>query len=466
MEQVEKFVPLMMKCANQLDYAQKLLVFLDMTESSALLRKFMNTHGLQVLKLYLVEYHHKNDELCRLILGIMDRLPITIRNAINACRVDEVVEKFTTHEDSSIASLATKLIDDWKELKVVYKIPKRSKPPSRATESTAPAPDRPSHNESTRRSSSPASYSPPSSAYNYADRHYDRSPVDDADYEASSRSTPSHHYHGHGSPYTSHHPRNYPSPHYGYGSRYSSKASGTSVNYAAAAAAAEFDEASLPREPLAMRQLSQPARTGHMPPASSNTPSRNHSAPSSPSQAMPATPYRPGMSGTVPHAADGSPARNVPMAMMRDDQDMRDYPSARGYGAREMSHHGGQPSVPGSSPMSSRYYAGHTGRAGLDQASSPGMATLVGGDSNGHSSNDTSTTYTPNTPNASTDTMGGHPSTTTATATAAQATEPLPPHWKSAMSSDGIYYYHTITGKTQWSRPEWETEEGKEAEER
>ncbi|KAI8052543.1 hypothetical protein BDF22DRAFT_524931 [Syncephalis plumigaleata] len=191
MEQVEKFVPLMMKYANQLDYAQKLLVFLNMTESSALLRKFMNTHGLQVLKLYLVEYHHKSDELCRLILGLMDRLPITIRNTVNACRADEVVEMFTTHDDVSISSMANKLIDDWKDLKVVYKIPKRSKPPpppSRTTEMTS---DQPANYHDNPRPSSSDSYSPPppssqtttaTTPYNYQHPH-DRSNLDDAEYD-------------------------------------------------------------------------------------------------------------------------------------------------------------------------------------------------------------------------------------------------------------------------------------------
>jgi hypothetical protein len=29
----------------------------------------------------------------------------------------------------------------------------------------------------------------------------------------------------------------------------------------------------------------------------------------------------------------------------------------------------------------------------------------------------------------------------------------LPPNWRSATSSDGVYYYNTVTGKTQWSTP-------------
>ncbi|RKP05448.1 hypothetical protein THASP1DRAFT_32709 [Thamnocephalis sphaerospora] len=124
LEHVEKFVQLMMKYAKNLEYSRKLLLFLDITESQQLLRKFMNTHGLQVLKIYLAEYD-RNDELCRLILQQIDRLPITTRNTINASGVDHVVEKFTTHEDPEIAQMATQLIEAWKDLKVVYKIPKR-----------------------------------------------------------------------------------------------------------------------------------------------------------------------------------------------------------------------------------------------------------------------------------------------------------------------------------------------------
>eukprot|EP00158_Paraphelidium_tribonemae_P008965 Partr_v1_DN28736_c0_g2_i4_m62490 putative SET domain containing 2 len=106
--------------------ALKMIDRLLITDSAPVVRKFVQMHGLVLLKQCLRSF--SNDTvICRKVMNSLQKLPITTRNTIDDCDIVPVMEKFFDHTDPVVSILSRKMVDDWAELEKVYRIPKAPK---------------------------------------------------------------------------------------------------------------------------------------------------------------------------------------------------------------------------------------------------------------------------------------------------------------------------------------------------
>lgn len=56
---------------------------------------------------------------------MLEQLPLANRNGLEDSDMFEVMKKFTQYGDEDIEERASKLLEEWNELKSVYRIPKR-----------------------------------------------------------------------------------------------------------------------------------------------------------------------------------------------------------------------------------------------------------------------------------------------------------------------------------------------------
>ncbi|KAI8071625.1 hypothetical protein BC940DRAFT_293312 [Gongronella butleri] len=94
------------------------------------LKYFIKLHGLYLLKFWILEWNDDNDIIIR-VLTVLLALPLSNRNSLEDSKLDTYVENLQEHSDSDIRDLALQNLEQWKDLKRVYRIPKRA-----ATESS------------------------------------------------------------------------------------------------------------------------------------------------------------------------------------------------------------------------------------------------------------------------------------------------------------------------------------------
>lgn len=127
--EVQSFVKRMLDSVGKSHLVNKLLHRLELTnaetpEGKDVLKKFVRLHGLKMLKFWLGEW--KNDaEILSKVLQVLSKLPLANKNGLEDCKLLDVVGKLTMHTEESIQVLAAQLLEDWNQLKSVYRIPKR-----------------------------------------------------------------------------------------------------------------------------------------------------------------------------------------------------------------------------------------------------------------------------------------------------------------------------------------------------
>ncbi|KAI8641442.1 hypothetical protein BD408DRAFT_418044 [Parasitella parasitica] len=127
--EVQSFVKRMLDSVGKSHLVLKLLLRLKLTESDTtqgkdVLKKFVHLHGLKMLKFWLGEWKNNNEILIK-VLQVLSKLPLANKNGLEDCKMFDIVEKLTLHEDDGIKNSATQLLADWSLLKSVYRIPKR-----------------------------------------------------------------------------------------------------------------------------------------------------------------------------------------------------------------------------------------------------------------------------------------------------------------------------------------------------
>ncbi|KAI8377796.1 uncharacterized protein BYT42DRAFT_357888 [Radiomyces spectabilis] len=128
-DEVQSFVKKMLDSVGKTHLVNKLLHRLELTNDESSLgkevfKKFVRLHGLKMLKFWLGEW--KNDpEIVLKVLQVLKRLPLANKNGLEDCKMFDIVRRFTTHDQEDIRSLSQTLLDQWDQLKSVYRIPKR-----------------------------------------------------------------------------------------------------------------------------------------------------------------------------------------------------------------------------------------------------------------------------------------------------------------------------------------------------
>ncbi|KAM3586802.1 hypothetical protein VKS41_001857 [Umbelopsis sp. WA50703] len=128
-DEVQMFVKKMLGSVGKAKLVEKLLYRLEMTDSTTsngreILKKFVRLHGLKMLKFWLGEWKNESD-IVKKVIHVLERLPLANRNGLEDSDMFEVMNKYTEYGDEDIESRAKNLLEEWSELKSVYRIPKR-----------------------------------------------------------------------------------------------------------------------------------------------------------------------------------------------------------------------------------------------------------------------------------------------------------------------------------------------------
>ncbi|KAI7873100.1 uncharacterized protein EV154DRAFT_431239 [Mucor mucedo] len=129
-EKVQSFVKRMLNSVGKPRLVNKLLMRLKMTNvdnshGREILKMIVRLHGLKMLKFWLGEWKN-NETIVLKALQVLEKLPLANRNGLEDCKLFHVVHKFINHENEEISGLSQYLLDEWSDLKCVYRIPKRA----------------------------------------------------------------------------------------------------------------------------------------------------------------------------------------------------------------------------------------------------------------------------------------------------------------------------------------------------
>ncbi|KAI9244516.1 hypothetical protein EDC94DRAFT_530853, partial [Helicostylum pulchrum] len=129
-EKVRSFVKRMLNSVGKPRLVNKLLMRLKMTNvdnshGREILKMIVRLHGLKMLKFWLGEWKN-NETIVLKALQVLEKLPLANRNGLEDCKLFDVVHKFIDHENEEICRLSQYLLEEWSDLKCVYRIPKRA----------------------------------------------------------------------------------------------------------------------------------------------------------------------------------------------------------------------------------------------------------------------------------------------------------------------------------------------------
>ncbi|KAI9022778.1 hypothetical protein CLU79DRAFT_858673 [Phycomyces nitens] len=129
-DEVQSFVKKMLDSVGKAHLVNRLLLRLELTNPDnsvgrEVLKNFVRLHGLKMLKFWLGEWKG-DEEIVKKVLRVLDRLPLANKNGLEDCKMFDVIQRLTDHEDQEIKMLAQKLETDWGKLKSIYRIPKRA----------------------------------------------------------------------------------------------------------------------------------------------------------------------------------------------------------------------------------------------------------------------------------------------------------------------------------------------------
>ncbi|KAJ1934532.1 hypothetical protein EC988_008781, partial [Linderina pennispora] len=147
-EQVLKFVQIMHQSAGETRIIGILIGKLMETSDRRLLKSLIGLQALGILRSWLQDY--KDDDVMLIkILQCIDHLPISTRNSIEESRLEDAVAPLCSFSDENVASIAAKLTERWKTLRVVFKIPKKSRKESANVTPSASVRESPNRTNST-----------------------------------------------------------------------------------------------------------------------------------------------------------------------------------------------------------------------------------------------------------------------------------------------------------------------------
>src|SRR5271163_602768 len=125
---VTKVMAALMQCKEKW-IAVKLLQRVQRCDDESVRNRVVKLHGYQILNSQLAAW--KDDENVVLqILDILDKFPRLTRNKIVDSKIESTLKPFKDSSDERVASQATKLLDEWSNLEVAYRIPRKKRDPN------------------------------------------------------------------------------------------------------------------------------------------------------------------------------------------------------------------------------------------------------------------------------------------------------------------------------------------------
>ncbi|EKG19683.1 WW/Rsp5/WWP [Macrophomina phaseolina MS6] len=119
---VTKVMATLMQCREKW-IAVKLLSRIQRSDDEKVMNRVIKMHGYQILKTTLNTFLDDNNVALQ-VLEILDRMPRLSRNKIQNSNIEETVEKLKSCDDGRVSSKAFKLLDEWSQLKMEYRIPR------------------------------------------------------------------------------------------------------------------------------------------------------------------------------------------------------------------------------------------------------------------------------------------------------------------------------------------------------
>ncbi|GME27009.1 Set and WW domain protein [Neofusicoccum parvum] len=103
--------------------AVKLLNRIQLNDDEKVMNRVIRMHGYQILKTTLNTFMDDHNVALQ-VLEILDKMPRLSRNKIQNSNIEETVEKLTACEDERVSSKASRLLHEWSQLKMEYRIPR------------------------------------------------------------------------------------------------------------------------------------------------------------------------------------------------------------------------------------------------------------------------------------------------------------------------------------------------------
>ncbi|KAF7324844.1 Histone methyltransferase [Mycena kentingensis (nom. inval.)] len=105
----------------------KLLTRFSLTTEEGTLREMLRLRCMTLMKQLLDDHYPKNMDIVGSIIGILRPWPLTTRNKVEMCQINESVQRIADEvEDEQLKIAATDLTSHWDSLPVGYRIPKRA----------------------------------------------------------------------------------------------------------------------------------------------------------------------------------------------------------------------------------------------------------------------------------------------------------------------------------------------------
>ncbi|KAK8169578.1 hypothetical protein IWX90DRAFT_182302 [Phyllosticta citrichinensis] len=161
---VTKVMATLMQCKEKW-IAVKLLSRIQRSDDERVMNRVIRMHGYQILKTALNNFFDDNN-VCLQILEILDKMPRLSRNKIQNSNIEETVEKLKSSEHEQVASKAGRLLYEWSQLKMEYRIPRVKRDPNIVVESRRNEREERERKRSRSRSKSPAAPKGPSAPRN------------------------------------------------------------------------------------------------------------------------------------------------------------------------------------------------------------------------------------------------------------------------------------------------------------
>ncbi|KAK7546199.1 hypothetical protein JOL62DRAFT_252854 [Phyllosticta paracitricarpa] len=161
---VTKVMATLMQCKEKW-IAVKLLSRIQRSDDERVMNRVIRMHGYQILKTALNNFFDDNN-VCLQVLEILDKMPRLSRNKIQNSNIEETVEKLKSSENEQVASKAGRLLYEWSQLKMEYRIPRVKRDPNMVVDSRRNGREERERKRSRSRSKSPAAPKGPSAPRN------------------------------------------------------------------------------------------------------------------------------------------------------------------------------------------------------------------------------------------------------------------------------------------------------------